>query len=243
MNDDNESRCFIYALHHSNSTRVYVGKTAKGMRRPREHAHPSHLKKYAHLPRSKWIAALQRRGLEPRIVILETSTHVENLDEAERFYIEYFRSIGMSLLNLTDGGDGIHGYRHSDKACARMSATRKVSAKSPEARERLARQSRAYWADPEAREKKRVERTGKKHDATTRAKISAAHKGKLKSGEHRANLSMAASTTMKLRWQNPQYRARQIEAATLRAADPTLRKKISDATKLALAKRRGEDPQ
>jgi hypothetical protein len=43
-------------------------------------------------------------------------------DEAERFYIAYFRMVGARLNNHTDGGEGCVGYRHNAEARQRISA-------------------------------------------------------------------------------------------------------------------------
>lgn len=203
-----EEKCFIYALYHPNSKRVYVGKTSKGMKRPRAHSEPGHLRQYAHLPRAKWIQSLKKRGLEPKIAILEVCERIEDLDEAEKFYISCFRAIEVPFLNLTDGGDGINGYRHSDKARARMSAKHKALANTEEGRKKMFDISNGYWSTPEAREKKRQERLGYVQSEDVKSKISAAHKGKTKTAEERVNMSAAA----KQRWANPEYRARQVKA-------------------------------
>lgn len=206
--NEQDPQCIIYLLHHPASKQLYIGKSAKGMKRPRGHSEPGQLKHYAHLPRAKWIQSLKKRGLEAQIVILEVCASPNDLDEAERFHISYFRSLGFRLLNLTDGGDGINGYRHSDKARARMSKKHKARANTDEGRQRMAEMANNYWSTDEAREKKRLERLGYKHPDETKAKTSAALKGKKKSAEHCAALSEAR----KRNWANPEYRARQVAA-------------------------------
>jgi len=171
----------IYLLHHPESEHVYVGQSSQGLKRPRQHSSQRSLDKLGHLPRIKWIKSLKQRGLEPEITVLEECASTGDLDEAECFHIANFKSLGIPLLNLTEGGDG------------------------------GAEISRRYWANPEAREKKRIERQGKKWNNEVRAKMSASAKGKPKSVEHRANLSIAASAAMKFRWQDLTYRAQQVE--------------------------------
>jgi group I intron endonuclease len=238
---ENTGICIIYALHHPNSSRVYVGKSKNGMRRPKEHSQVSTMQRYIQTPLTKWIKSLQKRGLEPKITVLEECAKPEDLNEAEIFHIAYFRSLGMQLLNLTDGGDGGFGYQPTEEARKKMSAINKKRSSTPAGRERMSKIANEYWSNPEAREKQREERLGKKWNEETRAKISAAHKGKQKSEQHKENLSIAASSAMRLRWEDPEYRKQQREAAIQRARDPEYRKKISEATKRALAKRRGED--
>jgi len=215
----------IYALHHPNSKRVYVGKSSKGMRRPRAHSEPGHLKAYAHLPRAKWIQSLKKRGLEPKIAILEICERVEDLDEAEKFYIACFRAIDVPLLNLTDGGDGINGYRHSDKARAQMSEKRRKLASTEAGHRQMVVISNGYWRTEEAREKKRQERLGSVQLEETKAKIAKAITGKKKTPEEIANMRTAA----KARWAVPGYREKQIEAQRQAQSRPDTRAKKADA--------------
>src|ERR1700730_379576 len=100
------SKFLIYALHHPDSRYVYVGKSTQGMRRPQRHGYPSNMQKCADYPLTRWITKYRATGSDYQIVILETHISPDLLDEAERFYIAYFRSVGVALLNITDGGDG-----------------------------------------------------------------------------------------------------------------------------------------
>ncbi len=100
------SQFIVYALHHVNSSRVYVGKSSSGLKRPRGHGHPWNLKKHARLPVVCWIGKLQRLGYRYEIVVLEECESRHALAMAEQFYISYFNSVGMRLLNQTNGGDG-----------------------------------------------------------------------------------------------------------------------------------------
>jgi hypothetical protein len=61
------------------------------------------------LPISKWIEKYRRKPYE--ITILEECSSKLELDEAEIFYIAYFRAIGAKLLNCTAGGEGSVGCR------------------------------------------------------------------------------------------------------------------------------------
>jgi len=126
------SRFIVYALHHPDSDHVYIGLSTKGMKRPRQHGLPYFLRKCAHLPKTKWIKALRERGLEPDVVVLEECSSKSELNEAERFHILYLRSIGMRLLNLTDGGDGTIGLQFTDAHRAKISAANKGQKRSQE---------------------------------------------------------------------------------------------------------------
>jgi group I intron endonuclease len=84
--------------------------------------------------------------------------------EHEKFLIQCFKSL-TTLVNKTDGGDGISGYRHSEESKKRMSEIRKGKS--------------AYWnigrTPPEAtRLKMSKAQTGKKHTEATKKKMSVA---------------------------------------------------------------------
>lgn len=93
------------------------------------------------------------------------------LSEKEAFSIEcericFWRNVGIDLANMTDGGDGISGFKMSIDAKEKM--------------------SRAKRGRPGM-----ITMLGKKHSAETRAKMSAAQKGRPKSPEHAAKVGAA----------------------------------------------------
>jgi hypothetical protein len=208
---------------------MYVGKSTNGLARPSRHSFPSNLERYAQLPISKWIRALHKRGLEAKVVVLEECAKSDDLDEAERFHIAYFRALfgKRKLLNVTDGGGGTYGYRYGKQALLKMSKDRKARASTTEGRKRMSDMASNYWVTKEAREQQRKERLGKKWDAETKAKISASHKGKQKSAEHRVNLSVSA----KLRCADPAYREKQRQAQIIAQSRPEVVAKKSAAAK------------
>lgn len=222
----------IYVLHHPDSLRVYIGKSSSGMTRPSQHFDPSHLRTCARLPSAKWIQSLRKRGLEPQISILEEVATQDGLNEAECFYIAYFRSLGTPLLNLTDGGDGAPGYKPTAEALQNMSAAqRRRIENTPGAVGRLTSMSNEYWSDEAARDKKSAERTGQQWSPETKAKMSASAKGKPKSAEHRANIAKAAAIAMKRRWENPVFREqqRQMQLATKAKKSEAVKRAWEDA--------------
>lgn len=74
-------------------------------------------KSYKHI--HNWIRDIRADGLDYEIDVLEsfdlTDDVRDRLNEAERFFIAYWRYIGADLLNVTDGGDGgnLPGERNS----------------------------------------------------------------------------------------------------------------------------------
>lgn len=56
--------------------------------------------------RVRWIMSLVHQGLKPKIEIIQVCDSHEDMCEAEKFHIEYMRSIGYRLTNTAQGGLG-----------------------------------------------------------------------------------------------------------------------------------------
>ena len=97
---------FVYTLSDPRTNEVrYVGQTAESLEtRLRKHCWPSTIKREP-CHRTHWIASLLAAGTKPLIEMVEEIS-TEAVDETERFYIEYFRSLGFRLVNQQPGGDG-----------------------------------------------------------------------------------------------------------------------------------------
>lgn len=102
----------------------YVGKSATGMVRTRHHGLPCFLKRdKGH--KGAWIRQLQKEGLTYEVLVIEEFDSEAPLAEAEMWNIAYFKSLGCDLVNLTAGGEGASGYRHTAECKLRMSALSK----------------------------------------------------------------------------------------------------------------------
>lgn len=101
----------------------YVGKSSSGLTRPKSHFYPCRLNDRTHMAR--WVRSVVVAGLKPEIVVLEEVDSESALNEAEEFYIGYFKFIGCPLTNATVGGEGATGVVPSEVTRAKMSAARK----------------------------------------------------------------------------------------------------------------------
>lgn len=135
-------RWSIYTLSDYYGRVRYVGITKLTLQqRLRDHLKCS---RRHHTYRDKWIQSL---GHPPIISLLE----VTDDSHREVFWIAHFRAIGARLTNLTDGGDGISGYRHTIESREKMSVAgrgRKISAA---ARMNMSLARKLHFSDPKAR--------------------------------------------------------------------------------------------
>ena len=105
---------FIYTLAHPITKKiVYVGKTINSLEH-RLYGHISDSKRH-NRKICKWINKLSQEGLIPLIEELD-SCSIENLAELEIFYIDLFKTWGFDLKNHTKGGEGLLGFRFSEKS-------------------------------------------------------------------------------------------------------------------------------
>lgn len=92
---------FIYSISCPLTGAVkYIGKTVDPKTRFRKHRTA---KKQS--ATSKWIFSLKEKGLSPIFKIIDEVLN-DKWEETERYYIKLYRSLGFTLLNHTDGGEG-----------------------------------------------------------------------------------------------------------------------------------------
>jgi len=110
----------------------------------------------------------------PWLTILEENP--TDLNEAERRYIAKFRSIGLNLRNMTDGGGG--GSVHSEESKIKLSIALKGKTLSHETRAKISAGHMGNVLSSETRAKISAALKGKTLSPETRAKMSASHMGK-----------------------------------------------------------------
>jgi len=162
----------VYALCDPVTREIrYIGKTVvKPRDRLRRHVWDA-LKGGTDWPVSRWIRKISQ---DPALLILEECDR-DVAPRAEQVWIAWGRRVGLRLLNLTDGGDGMQGYQLSAETRAKIgAASRRRRVLSDETRQRMsaAARTRPPISD-ETRRKLAATSTGRVKSPETRSKLSA----------------------------------------------------------------------
>jgi len=111
----------IYALRNEDRWLRYVGKTIVSLKhRMYYHLWEAQSKEINH--RCNWIRSMLRKNLLPTITLIEEVEGDGCKEEIK--WIKYFRDHGIKLVNSTNGGDGLIGWRASEKTKAKHRAFR-----------------------------------------------------------------------------------------------------------------------
>ena len=159
----------------------------------------------------------------------------EDLNELEKFYIEYFDSY-KNGYNSTLGGEGTRGHNpYANKTEEEMEEIKEKKSKSlsivnkkrfqdPKLREKLSIARRKCWKDQEYREKQNIARRKCWEDQERRKKQSKTIKKSWENKELREKLSIS----QKKLWEDKEYREKQSIAQKKRFKSPEERQKISE---------------
>lgn len=199
------SQSGIYVISNVKNGKIYIGKAVDIKRRWKDHRAKlntnSHYNSYL---QNSW----NKYGAKSfKFLILEYCS-VEQLDEREKHYISIYKAKGLSY-NLTDGGDGRLGLKHTDEAKRKIGLAHMGSKNpnfgkpmNPEVRlkfdENRKRENNPTFGKPRSEEVKakiRAAKLGKKLSDETRAKMSEAHKGEK---NHRFGVKLSEETKAKI---------------------------------------------
>jgi hypothetical protein len=141
-----------------------------------------------------WNNIVKKHGYKVQIM-LDDLTWEEACEKEHEFIKLYGRAdLGLgTLVNLTDGGDGSVGLKHTKEAKAKISAAKTGKKFKKQSEETIAKRvatrkaNGGYNCSEETIAKISATKTGKKHSAETIAKMSAAKKGRKFTEEHIAN--------------------------------------------------------
>lgn len=170
-------------------------------------------------------------GYDVRLIASGLDEDLAFLAEMER--IDQLRRLGVRLANMTDGGEGMAGYKMDADVVERRAAKRRGK-KRPDISARL----RGVKKTEEHKKNLSIARTGLKVSVEGRAKMSAARKGRPSATKGRTQSDavkekIRASVIQAL--QSKEVRERISVGVKAANADPEVRKKRAIATKKALS--------
>ncbi len=120
----------IYGLYDPRTDELrYIGKTSTSLE-GRLWQHINDAKKGMKTYKSSWIKLLLQFGMEPYIKVLGETTE-KAWQEDEKAWIAKAKEEGARLTNLTKGGDGLIGFRMSEKNKQKLSEYNKKIGRIP----------------------------------------------------------------------------------------------------------------
>lgn len=136
-----EKNICIYGLIDPNTNELkYIGQTIQGFHRIREHFYKC-LKRNKItncLSKSKvWIHSLKKQNQIFKVIYLEYFENDLNLDEAEKFYIDYFKFLGCKLLNEHIGASFLRNKRITNEERQLISIKTKEAMQNPLVKNKL----------------------------------------------------------------------------------------------------------
>ena len=113
-------KTYIYILQDPNTLQVrYVGKTENLKKRFYQHTNRKVQERSRRNYLSNWLLKLLISDKKPIMTAIdETESDWKSL---EQYWIEQFKVWGFKLVNLTNGGDGISGYKHTEETIDKLS--------------------------------------------------------------------------------------------------------------------------
>lgn len=125
-----------------------------------------------------WIRKILFDGDDVVCRVLEFGLDSEELRVREIFWIKHYREAGYDLCNMTDGGDGVVGSRHTPESKLKISLALRGVPKSKEHIEKVRVAKTGAHLSKEHIEKLRKANTGRKISDETRMKMSASQRAR-----------------------------------------------------------------
>jgi len=181
-------KCAVYSAVHRETGHGYVGISVRHAIRWKEHRRAA--LRGSQLPFHR---ALRKYGADAFDWQVIAWSSVAGAHALERVAV----ALGLGHYNLTEGGQGSPGRKHSPAAVEKIrSAARRRQPRtgwnhSPAAKEKMAACRRGKPISDATKALLRAASSGRTHPPEVRARISAALRGRRCSAEHRKNISKA----------------------------------------------------
>lgn len=182
---------FIYCAVNDINGKLYVGKTGQPVAR-RMAAHRTEAFGNTWRSNSIFHRAIRKYGFDAfSVIVLGTAETQQELSELEKHFIRVLKTRSPRGYNLTEGGEGLVGYKPTPETIARMSAAQRGKRLSPETIARRSAAIRGQKRSVETRARMSLASRGRKHTPEACAKMAAAKRGKKHTPEARANMAAA----------------------------------------------------
>lgn len=166
-NMDGIRKCIYMFI--SPSKKVYVGKTVHLRQRFSKHARANGQCRAIH-------SAIRKYGwsnfLKVILEVFNDDVSDELMSEREMYWIKYHESFGPKGYNLTTGGEGCSGMKHSVATRAKLAEINRGRNVTQGTREKLRKINLGKKMSPDACKKMSVNHVSHKHSAETKRKIS-----------------------------------------------------------------------
>lgn len=212
----------IYGLFDPSAQQLrYVGKT--------KHRLDVRLRGHFSLARSghksylcKWLRSMFAKGVVPEICEIESVG--EDWEEAESFWISYFKFIGADLVNTTPGGSWRPSMVHSPENIRTRSAATKAYLATPEGRAKILGHIGRLLTDPEIQRRRAASIKIARADPAYKARMSSLMKERANKPEWKEMISRL--------WSGRKRSAAQCEAISARQ---TGRKRSAESVAKSIA--------
>lgn len=214
----------IYGLMDPRTNEIrYVGKTAGSLvNRLRGHIKDKGSNKH----KVNWIKSVLSAGTTPEIFEIER-VDKDNWQEAEIFWIAYFKELGAKLTNATAGGDGLSSESWTPEMRQRVSIIQKDRPLTEEHVQALLKAN----ADPEVKARRSASQMGHEVSKEARKKLRQANLGKTHSDESKAKMSLAQIGKPKEKAQNRTAEENAIVSANISKAVTGIKKTFAPGAK------------
>jgi group I intron endonuclease len=121
MGEKEKKYGIIYKATNVENGKVYIGKSVRDMeKRRRQHEYDAKRGSEVHFHR-----ALRKYGTDAfKWEIIDTATTKDELDEKEKYWIAHYDAVNNGY-NMTEGGEGVLGWKPSEETRRKWSKTRK----------------------------------------------------------------------------------------------------------------------